>query len=325
MSDFFYPNLIRFGRHFMMQLNDIWFYWLVGVALGSVISVFGKNRLHNLLARYQSREAQAEARPMSNRAGIFGAWPPIGPRSGFIGLIAASVVGLVSPLCMYGTIPVAASFAQKGIREDWLAAFMMSSILLNPQLLIYTAALGPTAMAIRLVVCLFCGIAAGLWVRWFYSGRSFFHFNGLREPTGRDVDQRPLFRLLKTMGRNIKATGPYFLVGIALAALFQTFVSPGSFSGYFGGHSGTGVLIAATLGVPIYICGGGTIPLLQSWLQGGMGLGAATAFMITGPATKITNLGAVKIVLGLKSFIAYLGFILLAALACGLLVNALYF
>ena len=35
------------------------------------------------------------------------------------------------------TIPLAASFSKSGMRDDWLAAFMMSSILLNPQLILY--------------------------------------------------------------------------------------------------------------------------------------------------------------------------------------------
>lgn len=35
----------------------------------------------------------------------------------------------------------------------------------------------------------------------------------------------------------------------------------------------------------------------------GMSMGSAAAFMITGAATKITNLAAVKIVLGVKRFI----------------------
>lgn len=70
----------------------------------------------------------------------------------------------------------------------------------------------------------------------------------------------------------------------------------------FGGNEAWGVLMAATVGVPLYACGGGTIPLLQAWLMDGMSMGSAAAFMITGPATKITNLGAVKIVLGAKRF-----------------------
>lgn len=43
-------------------------------------------------------------------------------------------------------IPLAASFSRSGIKDDWLAAFMMSSILLNPQLIVYSMALGPAAL-----------------------------------------------------------------------------------------------------------------------------------------------------------------------------------
>lgn len=47
--------------------------------------------------------------------------------------------------------------------------------------------------------------------------------------------------------------------------------------------------------------------------------------MITGPATKITNLGAVKIVLGAKRFALYIGFALLFSFVSGMLVNSLGF
>jgi uncharacterized membrane protein YraQ (UPF0718 family) len=82
--------------------------------------------------------------------------------------------------------------------------------------------------------------------------------------------------------------------------------------------------MAATIGVPLYMCGGGTIPLLMGWLQNGMSMGSATAFMITGPATKITNLGAVKIVLGVKHFLFYLVFTILSALAAGFVIDYLF-
>lgn len=89
----------------------------------------------------------------------------------------------------------------------------------------------------------------------------------------------------------------------------------------FGGNEAFGVLMAATIGVPLYACGGGTIPLLQTWLMGGMSLGSAAAFMITGPATKITNLGAIKIVLGIKRFALYLAYVMIFSFLTGLAVN----
>ena len=92
-------------------------------------------------------------------------------------------------------------------------------------------------------------------------------------------------------------------------------------TGLFGGNEAWGVLMAATIGVPLYACGGGTIPLLQGWLLDGMSMGSAASFMLTGPATKITNLGALKIILGLRHFLLYLAYVMLFSLAAGLAVN----
>jgi uncharacterized membrane protein YraQ (UPF0718 family) len=59
----------------------------------------------------------------------------------------------------------------------------------------------------------------------------------------------------------------------------------------------------------------------MTWLENGMGMGSAAAFMITGPATKITNLGAVKIVLGIKNYVLYLFFTIFFALVSGLVIE----
>lgn len=90
---------------------------------------------------------------------------------------------------------------------------------------------------------------------------------------------------------------------------------------FFGGNEAFGVLMAATIGVPLYACGGGTISLLQAWLMDGMSMGSAAAFMITGPSTKITNLGALKIVLGIKNFVIYILFVMAFSLITGLVLT----
>ena len=284
--------------YFDLQLRQILPYFLLGIFLGSVISVFVKDHIHGLFRSLG------------------------GKKLGILGVIPASILGIASPLCMYGTIPLAASFSKSGIRDDWLAAFMMSSILLNPQLIIYSTALGAAALAVRIVSCFVCGIAAGLLIRIFYKDKPFFDFSGFDEPGNRDTDPNLLLRLLKNIGRNLKATGLWFLIGVILSALFQRYVPAEFISRLFGeGNEGFGVLMAATIGVPLYACGGGTIPLLIQWLSDGMSMGSAAAFMVTGPATKITNLGALKIVLGVKRFLLYFVFVMVFSLATGLLVN----
>jgi len=299
-------EFIYIWYYFSIQFDQIFNYWALGMILGSVISVFGKEKIHALFSSLQEK-----------KFGIFG-------------IIPASLLGIASPLCMYGTIPIAASFAEKGIDKDvnfqsWLAAFMMSSVLLNPQLIFYTAALGTHAVVIRLTLCLLCGIAAGIIIRFFFKNKQFFNFSGFTTPTNKDTNPNLFIRFLENLYRNLKATAIFFLIGILLSAIFQRYVPQEVFAGLFGKNNrGFGLLMAATVGIPLYVCGGGTIPLLQSWLQGGMSMGAAGAFMITGPAAKITNLGALKIVLGVKHFFLYLFFAVIFALLSGVIINFIF-
>ena len=300
MLDIIQREFVYVWYYFTLQLQQIFQYYALGIVLGSVVSVFLKDHIHGLFKALGDKKL------------------------GVLGVIPASILGIASPLCMYGTIPLAASFSRSGIRDDWLAAFMMSSILLNPQLIIYSTALGTAALTVRIVSCFLCGIAAGLLIRIFYSDRGFFDFTGFDEPHNHDTDPNLVMRLMKNIGRNIKTTGPMFLLGVLLSALFQRYVPSESFAALFGkANEGFGVLMAATIGVPLYACGGGTIPLLQAWLYDGMSMGSASAFMLTGPSTKITNLGALKIVLGIRHFLLYLLFVMLFSFISGIIVNVI--
>ncbi|MCM1381609.1 MAG: permease [Muribaculaceae bacterium] len=160
-------------------------------------------------------------------------------------------------------------------------------------------------------------------IRIFYKNKPFFDFDGFEEPKSRDTDPNIIIRYLKNLYRNIKATGIYFFIGVLLSALFQRYVPAEIMTELFGGNEALGVLMAATAGVPLYACGGGTIPLLQQWLADGMSMGSAAAFMITGPATKITNLGALKIILGIKRFVLYIAFVMIFSFLTGVVVNFL--
>ena len=292
-------ELVYIWYYFTVQLEQIFGWWVLGMVIGSAVSVFAKDSIHRAFRALQ------------------------GKRLGVLGIAAASALGIASPLCMYGTIPIAASFSKSGMKDSWLAAFMMSSILLNPQLIVYSAALGGTVLAVRIVSCFLCGITAGLLLYFLYRDKPFFNFSGFDAPKSRDTDPNLFLRYFKNLWRNVKVTGLYFLIGVLLSALFQRYVPAEALTALFGGNEALGVLMAATIGVPLYACGGGTIPLLQQWLWDGMSVGSAASFMLTGPATKITNLGALKIVLGMRRFILYIAFVVFFSLIAGLFVNLL--
>ena len=141
--------------YFDLQLRQIFGYWVLGMVIGSAVSVFAKDRIHSLFAGMQ------------------------GKKLGLLGIVPACLLGIASPLCMYGTIPIAASFRRQGMREDWLASFMMASVLLNPQLIVYSAALGKRALIVRIAACFLCGCAAGLLVFFFLQRQGILLFPGL--------------------------------------------------------------------------------------------------------------------------------------------------
>ncbi len=148
-------EFIYIWYYFTVQLEQIFVWWVLGMVIGSAVSVFAKDYIHRAFLSLRD-----------NKPGIFG-------------IVAAGALGIASPLCMYGTIPIAASFSKSGMKDSWLAAFMMSSILLNPQLIIYSAALGGTVLTVRIVSCLICGITAGLIIHFFTEISRFLTFRDL--------------------------------------------------------------------------------------------------------------------------------------------------
>ena len=101
MTELLHREIIYLWYYFSVQLEQIAGYWVLGMLIGSAVSVFAKDHIHNLFRSLQDKKL------------------------GIAGIFAASALGIASPLCMYGTIPIAASFSESGMKDDWLAAFMM--------------------------------------------------------------------------------------------------------------------------------------------------------------------------------------------------------
>ncbi len=309
MIEILQREFIYISNYFIIQFMQIIYYYLFGITLGSAINVFFKDKMIN----FASVKMQSNIVGKKERQNLTG---------NIVGLIFCSIIGILSPLCMYGTIPIAASFDKKSIKQYYIASFMFSSILLNPQLIIYSLALGKTVLLIRILSCFAFGLLAGIIIMIFYKDKAFFNFKLFEIPVKQNNDKNMFIAFFKSIIRNIEHTGLYFLIGILLSALFQRYINAEAFASLFGeGNKGFGVLLAATIGVPIYVCGGATVPLLLSWLEVGMSYGAASSFMITGPATKITNIAALKMVFGIKHFIFYFAYTILFATATGILIN----
>ena len=286
-----------------MLLEGIWFqfkqiapYWASGLIAGSIVSVYLSEKITEKMTRTGSGKFR------------------------LILLCLASVLGIVSPLCMYGTVPIIAALGRKNVPQHLLASFMVSSILLNQNLLIMTFALGTGIALARLALCFISGVLAGILVYLFFQNKTLFALDRFTDDSQR-TQEKKIKKFFPDLFKAIRITFPYLLLGITLTALFDRYVPPEWISSIFGAKRGLGVLFATTLSIPLYACGGGTIPLINAWMQSGMGAGDAMSFMLAGPALKINNLSAVKMILGAKHFFIYIAYSLVFAILSGLILN----
>lgn len=238
-------------------------------------------------------------------------------------IAAAAFLALVSPLCTFAAIPVVGSLLAVGASAAPLIAFLVASPLMNPSLLVYTAgALGWEMALARVLTAFSVGAAAGLCAQGAVR-RGLLDFSGVAldlAPGARIVGAglgAELRLLARRLGVDLAFIGKYFALGIFVAALTKTFLSADLVRQWLGPGSYWGVPLAVGMGVPLYACGGGTIPIVQMMMNMGMSPGAALAFFIAGPATKFQTLAVLGAVFGRRLLVYYLAVVLAGALFWG--------
>lgn len=281
--------------------GQLWFYFIVGIVATTLISVFW--RKDRVAAFFQ--------------------------RSSGISIITAAFVGVVSPMPTYVAIPLVAALFRVGVPIPPLFAFLISSPLMNPVLFSLTAgAFGYEMAAARLLSSLALGIASGAIMQKLASHSRiglFLNKNGGLfgipdgpEAAGRNI-RTYVSEFVHHLYRLTRFAGKYFFLGILIAAVVKVLIPAGWIISTLGNQRTFSVLAAVAAGVPLYACGGGTIPVMQT-LQGlGMDKGAILAFFISGPATKLSTLIALKAVIIRDAFILYLAIALIGAFVFGLL------
>ena len=91
----------------------------------------------------------------------------------------------------------------------------------------------------------------------------------------------PIRRLAENTLRITRRILPYFIAGIALAALLSTLIPEDAIPKLVGGSAGPfAYLIAAVAGAPLYVCQGEEVPLTYAVLATGLASGPALTFLL---------------------------------------------
>lgn len=252
-----------------------------------------------------------------------------GNRIASVSIILAAIIGILSPLGSYIIIPMSAALFAIGVPLPPLIALMVASPLIDPNLFLLTmGAMGIEMALMRTAAALFLGITSGYATRMILNRKPEWAVGLLRDKNSftmerftSSVQEKTIRAFLFETYKMTKFISKYFFLAILLAAVIKIFLNPNYVVRLFSDNSFLAVLFSTVAGVPLYVCGGAAIPVVQSLAEIGMSKGAALAFFISGPVTKISNLVLLNATFKGRLIVLYLSIGIGGAFILGLIYN----
>lgn len=121
----------------------------------------------------------------------------------------------------------------------------------------------------------------------------------------------------------IKKILPFYILFAGVGYLINRFIPTTWISALFGSDNVFAVPLAALIGLPLYINGDSSIPLIQSLVRSGVSGGAVLAFMITGPSTSAGALAGIATIIKKRAIALYIAYLLIGAIVLGYAYNFL--
>lgn len=263
-------------------------------------------------------------------------------RHGVTGVVVAVLVGLVSPLCACGILPIIISLAMMGTPLAPILALLATSPTMSPDAFLLTwKGLGAEWAWLKLGGATFLGLGIGF-TTLLLQRQGILCGNLLRiAPSYRDDgtlasayeigrehgipvktmtilprDNRWRFILDRTVDAGL-FTGKFLLLAIVLEAIIVTTLPINWIVALVGEKSFFSVVIAALAGILLPLNQIPAIPVLAGLLQKGMNHGAAFTLLLAGPVTSLPAIIALSGVFKLRVMV----FFLMTALAITILLG----
>lgn len=264
-------------------------------------------------------------------AGVLSAFVPVSFIENHLGkrglwqIVKASLLGVPIPLCSCSVIPVAASLRRHGATQGATISFLTST----PQTGVDSIAatwglLGPVFAVFRVMVAFITGCICGAAVEAFTPPSE-------ESATGHDKENCPTCNPQKSakkwkqvftygFGTLPRDIGRALLIGILVSGLLGALVPADFFTRYLSSEW-LSMLAVMALGIPLYVCSTGSIPIALAMIGMGLSPGAALVFLITGPATNAATIATVLQTMGRRAVTIYLLTLAGCSLAAGGLLN----
>lgn len=251
-----------------------------------------------------------------------------------ISILGSIGFGSFTPLCACGTMAVILSMFVSQMPWAPIMAFLVSSPLTSPsQFIFQTEFLGLNLALAVLISSIILGIGAGILANLLSKKTIFFdkqyrasfkdnnknrNCNKSKSKNKNILDKYKIKQLVYEFYElGIKKVLLYFLIFIAIGQLVEIFVPTEWILSLFSSDNVYSIPFSALMGLPLYVSGMSSLPLLKTILELGAGGGAILAFLIAGQGTGVAVIVGLSTIIKKRALIFYASYIFIGAILSG--------
>ncbi|MBK6537868.1 MAG: permease [Ignavibacteria bacterium] len=280
--------------------------FIITSVMGSVNSYFPVDKIRNFLSRNK----------------LFG-----------LEYFIASAFGAATPFCSCSSVPLFIGFVKGGIPLGVTFAFLITSPLVNEvAIAMFIGMFGLKATLIYAASGILLGMTGGIilgkmklekylspWVQGILSQAE--------KEGDLEEEKKTFFQRLPEIFREafgiIKSVFWYIIIGIGIGALMHGFIPTGFFEQYISKDNPLAVPLAVILGVPMYSNAAGVLPIIQVFVQKGIPIGTAIAFMMAVVGLSIPEATLLKKVMTWKLIAIFFSVVTVSIIFSGYLFNVI--
>lgn len=263
----------------------------------------------------------------------------LGKRNEYLGNLVAALIGIITPFCSCSAVPLFIGFIESGVPLGVTFSFLIASPMINEiAIILLWGMLGWEITALYIISGLIISIIAGIIIgRLKLEGEVESYVYEMidkikaAEKAGMALEEENQTLRERAISSKeytidlLKKVGPYVIVAIGIGAIIHGYAPADFLLTYAGPNNPLAVPIAVLIGVPLYSNAAGIIPLVAVFIDKGIPIGTALAFMMAVTALSVPEMIILRKVLKPKLLAIFIGILAVSIIAIGYLFNAVIY
>ncbi len=199
--------------------------------------------------------------------------------------ILAALLGTVTPFCSCSSIPIFMGFTSAGLPIGVTFSFLISSPMVDlGSLVLLMSIFGARVAVVYVVLGLCIAVMGGTMLEKLKMERYVEDF--IKNASHVEIQEGQLTRkdriayAKEQLLHTVKKVAPYIFLGVGIGAVIHNVIPQDWVESILGSNNPLAVILATLVGVPMYADIFGTIPVAESLLFKGAGLGTVLSFMM---------------------------------------------